>query len=65
MKPRISRFKIGIPIGAIFSFGIMIYMIQYDIWNKLSMPLKTLAIIGLILLFFFGDLEYKRETTEE
>ena len=61
MRPRIKRFKIGIPIGAIASFVIMIYLITHDIWNKLSMPLKLLAIIGLILLFFCGDIGYETE----
>jgi Ca2+/Na+ antiporter len=60
-----KRFKIVIPIGAVTSFGIMIYMLQYDIWNKLSMPLKGIAIIGFVILFFMGDLEYERQTENE
>lgn len=53
-------FKISIPLGAILSFGILIYMISYDVWNKLSWMLKFLMIIGLIVLFFCGEIKYER-----
>jgi uncharacterized membrane protein len=53
-------FGISIPLGAILSFGILIYMISYDVWNKLSGILKFLMIIGLIVLFFYGEIKYER-----
>lgn len=65
MKPTFKRFKISLPIGAIASFGILIYLIENDIWNKLTDFLKVIVILGLILLFFCGDFEYKKETEEK
>jgi uncharacterized membrane protein len=65
LKPTFKRFKINLPIGAIASFGILIYLIENDIWNKLSGFLKVIVVFGLILLFFCGDFEYKKEIEEK
>lgn len=59
MKDKVRR-KISIPLGAVLSFVIMIYMLTNNIWNTLSDILKFLAIIGLIILFFMGEIEYER-----
>lgn len=59
MKDKVRR-KISIPLGAVLSFVIMIYILTNNIWNTLSSTLKFLAIIGLIVLFFMGEIEYER-----
>lgn len=53
-------FGISIPLGAILSFGILVYVITNDVWNKLSGILKFLFIVGLIILFFCGEIKYER-----
>lgn len=56
-----KKFKISIPLGAIASFIIFIYMIMNGIWYEMGTNTRFLAVIGLILLFFFGNVDYERE----
>jgi len=63
---KVNRIKFSIPIGAVISIITFIYLITEGVWNKLSMSLKFLAVIGLILLFLLGEVKYERqETTKE
>ena len=59
-----KKFKISIPLGAIASFIIFIYMIMNGIWYEMGTNTKGLTVIGLILLFFFGRVDYEREDTD-
>lgn len=60
-----TKIEINIPIGAFVSIALFLCMIIDNIWSKLSMPLKWLAIIGLIVLWLFGSVDYEREETKE
>jgi hypothetical protein len=56
-----KKYKISIPLGAIASFIILIYMIMNSIWYEIGTNTRGLMVIGLILLFFFGHIDYERE----
>jgi hypothetical protein len=58
-------FKINFPLGAILSFIIFLYLIINDVWNELSHTLKFIVIIGLIILFFAGQIKIGRTKTEK
>jgi len=64
MSKKRRHFSISIPFGPIAAFGIFIYIIRENIWSLLDNNLRILVVIGLILLFLLGDIEYSRGETD-
>jgi uncharacterized membrane protein len=57
--------SLSIPLGAILSFGILIYLLVNNIWNMMSYTLKFLVVIGLIVLFFCGEVKFSKSKVDK